>query len=88
MACRASVPTGDLLRIAWPAGATSPAMGRTLFGRGAWVHPLEEDGSERSLRHDEILKARTVFTWTSEPKSARKKNDRSTEAAPGRKVRS
>ncbi|SVE39783.1 uncharacterized protein METZ01_LOCUS492637, partial [marine metagenome] len=32
----------------------------------------EEDGSERSLRHDEILKARTVFTWTSEPKSARK----------------
>ena len=46
----------------------------------------EEDGSERSLRHDEILKARTVFTWTPEPKSARKGNDRSAEAAPGRKV--
>ena len=46
----------------------------------------EEDGSERSLRHDEILKARTVFTWTPEPKSARKRNDRSAEAAPGRKV--
>jgi ribosome maturation factor RimP len=44
------------------------------------------DGSERSLRHDEILKARTVFMWTPEPKSARKGNDRSTEAAPGRKV--
>ena len=46
----------------------------------------EEDGSERSLRHDEILKARTGFTWTPEPKSARKGNDRSAEAAPGRKV--
>ena len=46
----------------------------------------EEDGSERSLRHDEILKARTVFRWTPEPKSARKGNDRSAEAAPGRKV--
>ena len=46
----------------------------------------EEDGSERSLRHDEILKARTVFTWTPEPKSARKGNDRSAEAASGRKV--
>lgn len=45
-----------------------------------------EDGSERALRHDEILKARTVFTWTPEPKSARKGNDRSAEAAPGRKV--
>ena len=40
VACRASVPTSDLLRIAWPAGATSPAVGRTLFGRGAWVHPV------------------------------------------------
>ncbi|MBI00296.1 MAG: ribosome maturation factor RimP [Acidimicrobiaceae bacterium] len=30
------------------------------------------DGTERSLRHDEVLKARTVFTWTPEPKSARK----------------
>jgi len=46
----------------------------------------EEDGSERSVRHDEILKARTVFTWTPESKSARKGNDRSAEAAPGRKV--
>tara|TARA_B100000586_G_C19992129_1_gene376724 strand:+ start:160 stop:678 length:519 start_codon:yes stop_codon:yes gene_type:complete len=46
----------------------------------------EEDGSERSVRHDEILKARTVFTWTPEPKSGRKGNDRGAEAAPGRKV--
>jgi len=46
----------------------------------------EEDGSERSLRHDEILKARTVFTWTPAPKSARRENDRRAEAAPGRKV--
>ncbi|MEC8999592.1 MAG: ribosome maturation factor RimP [Actinomycetota bacterium] len=30
------------------------------------------DGSERSLRHDEVLKARTVFTWNPEPKSIRK----------------
>ena len=44
------------------------------------------DGDERSLRHDEILKARTVFTWNPEPKSARKGDDRSAEAAPGRKV--
>ncbi len=43
-------------------------------------------GDERSLRHDEILKARTVFTWNPEPKSARKGDDRSAEAAPGRKV--
>lgn len=45
-----------------------------------------EGGDERSLRHDEILKARTVFTWTPESKSARKGDDRSAEAAPGRKV--
>lgn len=38
--CRASVPTGDLLRIAWPAGAAGPAVGRTLSGRGVWVHPV------------------------------------------------
>ena len=38
--CRASVLTGDLLRIAWPAGAAGPAVGRTLSGRGAWVHPV------------------------------------------------
>ena len=44
------------------------------------------DGDERSLRHDEILKARTVFTWNPESKSARKGDDRSAEAAPGRKV--
>jgi len=37
--CRDSVPTGGLLRIAWPAGAAGPAVGRTLSGRGAWVHP-------------------------------------------------
>ena len=43
-------------------------------------------GDERSLRHDEILKARTVFTWNPESKSARKGDDRSAEAAPGRKV--
>ena len=30
------------------------------------------DGTERSLRHDEVLKARTVFKWTPEPKSVRK----------------
>ena len=53
---------------------------------GDGIGVREEDGSERSLRHDEILKARTVFTWTPEPKSARKGNDRSAEAAPGRKV--
>ena len=40
VACRASAPTGDLLRIAWPAGAAGPAVGRTLSGRGAWVHPV------------------------------------------------
>ena len=40
VACRASVSTGDLLRIAWPAGAAGPAVGRTLPGRGAWVHPV------------------------------------------------
>ena len=40
VACRASAPTSDLLRIAWPTGATGPAVGRTLFGRGAWVHPV------------------------------------------------
>ena len=45
-----------------------------------------EGGDERSLRHDEILKARTVFTWTPESKSARKGDDRSVKAAPGRKV--
>ena len=40
VACRASVPNCDLLRIAWPTGAAGPAVGRTLFGRGAWVHPV------------------------------------------------
>ena len=45
-----------------------------------------EDGTERPLRHEEILKARTVFTWTPESKSDRKGNDRGAEAAPGRKV--
>ncbi len=45
-----------------------------------------EDGTERPLRHEEILKARTVFTWTPESKLDRKGNDRSAEAASGRKV--
>ena len=45
-----------------------------------------EGGDERSLRHDEILKARTVFTWTPEPKSARKGHDRDGSADSGRKV--
>ena len=44
------------------------------------------DGSTRSIRHDEILKARTVFTWTPEPKSARKGHDRDGSTDPGRKV--
>lgn len=44
------------------------------------------DGSTRSIRHDEILKARTVFTWTPEPKSARKGHDRGGSTDPGRKV--
>ena len=44
------------------------------------------DGSVRSIRHDEILKARTVFTWTPEPKSARKGHDRDGSADSGRKV--
>ena len=44
------------------------------------------DGTERSFRHDEILKARTVFTWVPEPKSARKGKNRSAQAASGRKV--
>ncbi len=42
VACRASVSTGDLLRIAWPVGAAGPAVGRTLSGRGAWVHPVPD----------------------------------------------
>lgn len=33
------------------------------------------DGAERRLRHDEVLKANTVFTWVPEPKSARKGGD-------------
>jgi ribosome maturation factor RimP len=44
------------------------------------------DGACRTLRHDEILKARTVFVWTPEPKSVRKGNDRGGVDAPGRKV--
>ena len=44
------------------------------------------DGSVRSIRHDEILKARTVFIWTPEPKSARKGHDRDGSADSGRKV--
>ena len=44
------------------------------------------DGSVRSIRHDEILKARTVFTWTPEPKAARKGHDRDGSADSGRKV--
>ncbi len=44
------------------------------------------DGSIRSIRHDEILKARTVFTWSPEPKSARKGHDRDGSADSGRKV--
>ena len=44
------------------------------------------DGSIRSIRHDEVLKARTVFTWTREPKSARKGHDRDGSADSGRKV--
>ena len=44
------------------------------------------DGSIRSIRHDEILKARTVFTWTREPKSTRKSHDRDGSADSGRKV--
>ena len=44
------------------------------------------DGSCRTLRHDEILKARTVFVWTPESKSVRKGKDRGGVDAPGRKV--
>ena len=44
------------------------------------------DGSCRTLRHDEILKASTVFVWTPEPKSVRKGKDRGGVDAPGRKV--
>ena len=44
------------------------------------------DGSCRTLRHDEILKARTVFVWTPEPKSVRKVKDRGGVDASGRKV--
>jgi len=44
------------------------------------------DGSSRTLRHDEILKARTVFVWTPEPKSVRKVKDRGGVDASGRKV--
>ena len=44
------------------------------------------DGSCCALRHDEILKARTVFVWTPEPKSVRKGKERGGVDAPGRKV--
>jgi len=50
------------------------------------------EGAERWLRHDEVLKANTVFTWVPEPKSARKGGDGSGTMndggsdAPGRKV--
>ena len=44
------------------------------------------DGSCRTLRHDEILKAHTVFVWTPEPKSVCKGKDRGGVDAPGRKV--
>jgi len=40
VACRNSAPADGLVRIAWPAGAPCPAVGRTLPGRGAWVHPV------------------------------------------------
>ena len=55
VACRASVPTGDLLRIAWPAGANGPVVGRTLFGRGAWVHPGPT--CLRALRPEDLSRA-------------------------------
>ena len=44
------------------------------------------DGSCRTLRHDEILKARTVYVWNPEPKSVRKGKDRGGVDAPGKKV--
>ena len=44
------------------------------------------DGSCRTLSHDEILKAHTVFVWTPEPKSVRKGKHRGGVYAPGRKV--
>jgi len=37
-----------------------------------------DDGSTRTVRYDEILKAHTVFDWKPEPKSARKGADPAT----------
>ena len=44
------------------------------------------DGLSCAFRHDEILKAHTVFVWTPEPKSERKGKGRGDADAPGRKV--
>ena len=52
------------------------------------------DGTERRLRHDEVLKANTVFTWVPEPKSSRRganggsatQNDGGADGASGREV--
>jgi predicted RNA-binding protein YlxR (DUF448 family) len=40
VACRSSVPASELLRIGWSVEVAGPAFGRTLPGRGAWVHPV------------------------------------------------
>ena len=40
VACRSSVPASELLRIGWSVEVAGPAVGRTLPGRGAWVHPV------------------------------------------------
>ena len=53
---------------------------------GDGIELRSADGSSRVFRHDEILKAHTVFVWTPEPKSGRKGKDRGDADAPGRKV--
>ena len=45
---------------------------------GDGIEVRSADGSSRAFRHDEILKAHTVFVWTPEPKSERKGKDRAT----------
>jgi len=42
VACRTSTSTAGLIRIVWSEGAGGPVMGRTLPGRGAWLHPFPD----------------------------------------------
>ena len=63
VACRSSVPASELVRIVWSVELAGPAVGRTLPGRGAWVHPVP--GCLHALRPADLARAfRRAVTLT------------------------